>query len=117
MAPRELVTVPRTTVSGRIVYNRKIHFFTVRDVARIAGKIPDPDTIKDTLRLGWIIVQLVQSLVRGVWANLYGMNFHTIFPIAREIILALIEAMLEVLDSTDLRRENLHKVRALLSAL
>lgn len=35
--------VPLRTYSGRIVYPRKVHTFTERDVARIMAKISPPD--------------------------------------------------------------------------
>lgn len=52
--------MPIKTYSGRVVYNRKMHPFSERDIVRIMGKISPPDNADDR----WF-EKVVQALRRA----------------------------------------------------
>lgn len=76
--------MPLRTYSGRVVYNRKPHRFTVRDAERILAKIEPPETAEV-----------------GTWVD-------SIFNFLRRATIAMLEKILPFLDGRDV--ENFYEV-------
>jgi len=76
--------VPLRTYSGRVVYNRKPHNFTMRDAERILAKIEPPETAQV-----------------GTWVN-------SVFSFLRTATIAMLEKILPFLDERDV--ENFYEV-------
>jgi hypothetical protein len=57
---------PRTTTSGRIVYNRKIHYFSENDVKRLiyAWADLDRDPVGGALRVWELILRLLIKVLK-----------------------------------------------------
>jgi len=76
--------MPLRTYSGRIVYDRKPHYFTMRDAERILAKIEPPEAAE------------VDS-----WVN-------SVFKFLRGATIAMLEKLLPFLDGRDV--ENFYQV-------
>ena len=76
--------MPLRTYSGRVVYNRKPHRFTLRDAERILAKIEPPETAQV-----------------GTWVD-------SMFAFLRSATIAMLEKLLPFLDGRDV--ENFYEV-------
>jgi len=47
---------PHRTVTGRIVYNRRMHRFTMKDWARIGNNVPPPDDLHEAFEAADVII-------------------------------------------------------------
>lgn len=62
---------PKHTVTGRVVYERKRHEFSYRDVARIAGRLGDPRSVQDF----FFLLRTVDALLRNLRQVLFGFQY------------------------------------------
>lgn len=90
-APKEAPVRPRTTVSGRIVYNRRIHYFSAADALRIVRVIPAPDGLTDYLRIVQAIYFLGQRLMEGLATNFIAVHIMwNTYNTVKEVLLNIV---------------------------
>lgn len=58
--------VPLRTYSGRIVHDRRRHFFTVADVSRILARINPPDDTSDVPKWVSSVIETLRSATLGM---------------------------------------------------
>ena len=92
----ELSAKPHWTRTGRVVYNRRMHHFTVRDWARIGRKVPPPSTFIEAATSVGICFELVQSLANYLfgWLPQYRVG-KLIFDSLKDILRQALDKMLE----------------------
>jgi hypothetical protein len=56
----------RYTEVGRVVYTRKPHLFTARDLARIARSMDTPDTFSEYFDTARILVEVIFKLFQSL---------------------------------------------------
>jgi len=63
-SPKRTRSTRRTTVVGRVVYNRKRHFFTIQDVKRVLRNILENDMglRSDPIRYGEDLIEILNAL-------------------------------------------------------
>jgi len=67
---------PRRTYCGRVVYERKKHAFTVKDLLRISDKVENPYLIGEEKPFNW--GEWFLKLLRNLWRIFTGATF--MFP-------------------------------------
>lgn len=85
---------PRKTVTGRVIYNRKLHAFTIRDWARIGRKVPPPSTFNEALQTVGIAFGLVRDLATYLfgWMPQYRLSqliFNEVKPIVEQALITM----------------------------
>lgn len=81
---------PTTTRYGRVVYNRRKHVFTLRDVRRIATRLnppDDPDAVYQfVLDFEATILQLLAFLLQTIWQRLGLRGPALVLGLARDVV-------------------------------
>lgn len=101
------------TITGRVVYDRPRHFFSGRDLARIARAMPPPDTLKDGLGRVDALVEIFTDLLRGILFSFGFLGSQFEMP-----LLGLAMRVLQaVADSYDISAEKRDRILQALSLL
>jgi hypothetical protein len=75
-----------TTLAGRVVYDRRKHEFTTRDLVRISKSIKTTDLV-ELFDLNLVILELLVSNLTLICNLLgYGVAFNRLYPFVRRVI-------------------------------
>lgn len=104
------------TERGRIVYDRKRHFFKARDLARVARAMPPPETLNDALMsiatVGAIFADLLAALVRVA----YGIPASFVISKVTGFMLDIVNIFFDSLDLSESELKRLKTLRDILSS-
>ncbi len=102
------------TQTGRVVYRRPRHFFTGRDLLRVARAIPAPQSFDDGFDRLMTIAEIYNDVVRGLMDWIFGDNVARIV----DFVLNFTETVAElVLRSGGLDEYNSARVLKLLELI
>lgn len=109
---------PHYTRTGRVVYNRRMHPFTVRDWARIGRKVPPPRDFDEAIHTVGICFELVQSLANYLfgWMPQYRVG-KLIYDSLKDILWQALDKMIDENKDNNAYVEAVEKARAALAAL
>lgn len=109
---------PRKTITGRVVYNRRLHGFTIKDWARIGRKVPPPTSFDEALTTVSVAFGLVRDLASYLfgWMPQYRIS-QLVFNEVKPIMEQALGEMQRYLKPEDKRNEVISKLLDLLGAL
>lgn len=87
---------PHTTIRGRIVYERKVHEFTSKDVARVFRRVIERDS--DTGYIGWV-VDLLILLIKIALASIAQLYKETLPAAISEFVIKLFSELIKALEA------------------
>lgn len=110
---------PHRTVTGRVVYNRRTHYFTIADWSRIGRKVPPPKTVAEAINTIENIFTLLQDVTNYVFGWMPQLQASKlIFSFVRPVLINALEKWVSSLDSDAVQlQENIYKVMDLLNGL
>jgi len=109
---------PRKTVTGRIVYNRRLHRFTIRDWARIGEKVPPPENLQEAFRTVGIIYDAWNKIVDYLFGWMPGYRIaRLIVDREKEALRAGLWELQRWIPSDSKLNENIDKILGLLDGI
>jgi len=88
------------TYVGRVVYERKKHLFTIKDILRISARLSEPQSLDEALLQMGLLVKIIINILRAINRFLKGFEFawglvDLIMKIAQEFMTELIQGKAE----------------------
>ena len=110
---------PHRTVTGRVVYNRRIHYFTIADWSRIGRKVRPPKTVAEAFNTIENIFSLLQDITNYIFGWMPQLQASKmIVSTIKPVLVQALDAWASSIDSSaEQLRENIFKIEDLLNSL
>ena len=106
---------PKWTTTGRVVYDRKIHVFSWKDLARVSRAIPEPTTVEDALAILSVAATIYLRALEAFYSLIFSKNLALKFWSAvSQLITQILDRVLLVYELPEDVRLRATKIRNLL---
>ena len=109
---------PHRTVTGRVVYNRKMHVFSFSDWARIGRKIPPPQTLEDAIKALMLVGDFWRDLTSYLFGWMPGYKIsQLVVSTLRDVFRAALEEYRRWLESGSPAEQNVDKILSIIDGI
>jgi len=109
---------PKRTWRGRVVYERKLHRFTIKDWARIGRQIPPPEDLFEALRLVPVLFNVTSDITRYILGKVLSYrDTLKVYDRVKEIMKDVCYELLRTLPWNDQRMKNVEMLLSILDSI